>query len=563
MRLLVALFFSFSVFVLPAQETLYYNANIFTADNNYPSANAMLVVGDTIAAIGSYEAVSKKATAVTTSIDCKGRFMMPGFVDSHIHAISGGLALGKANVAEKDLTAKELHAFALSQAKVKTAFTRDVLVLYGVNISAWQYLDEIKKIFNQHPFDSIPVYLKGSDGHTGWANSAMLHKAGIDAAWWRTQNQTMQSLIPIDANGSPTGFLKEEAIDLLHPYLLNKAALADAATAAIQYLHSEGITAILDPRAGILADNNLDYLQTYFQLQQSNRLPLHVAALLKANADADIKRQIRQVKAAQQQYNGDHLKVVGIKIFADGVVEHPTHTAALSLPYTYTQQRGDLLFAPQSFAGLAAAADSAGLLVHVHAIGDRAVTETLNGFTYMRRHNGMSDIPHTLTHLQFVLPSDIPRFKALQVQANMQLLWAFGDVTTYDMVQPYVHPSIFQWQYPARSLLQAGAMLSGSSDWPVSSANVFTAMYRAETRKGPMGVLDSTQRVSRKDMLLAYTINGAKAMRAEQKIGSLAVGKSADFIMLSHNLMAIPAEALLQVKVLRTYFAGKEVFAEK
>jgi predicted amidohydrolase YtcJ len=220
------------------------------------------------------------------------------------------------------------------------------------------------------------------------------------------------------------------------------------------------------------------------------------------------------------------------------------------------------MFDAEKFARFATMADQQQLLVHVHAIGDRAVTETLNGFEAVRKTNGNTKLPHTITHLQIVQPSDFERFGKLNVLASYQLLWAFGDVTTVDIVKPYIDPSLYQWQYPARSMLQAGATICGASDWAVSSANPFEAIYNAETRKGPLGVLDSTQCMPRMAMLYAYTINAAKALMAEKKIGSLEPGKSADMILLDRDILTVTAEAMRDTRVRWTLFEGKKVYEE-
>jgi hypothetical protein len=144
-----------------------------------------------------------------------------------------------------------------------------------------------------------------------------------------------------------------------------------------------------------------------------------------------------------------------------------------------------LLFDPKRFAQLAIAADKLGLIVHVHAIGDRAVTEALNGIEAARKANGPSGLPHTITHVQFMQPEDFPRFRRLGVIAALQLFWASANSDAIELLKPYLDPAIFRWQYPARSLLDNGAIISGASDWPVSTANVFLAIYQAETRKGP------------------------------------------------------------------------------
>jgi predicted amidohydrolase YtcJ len=279
-----------------------------------------------------------------------------------------------------------------------------------------------------------------------------------------------------------------------------------------------------------------------------------------SNADADPQKQIDFIKTLQKKYNRENFKIIGSKIFADGVIEHPTHTAALSLPYTGTPSRGVLMFDPEKFKRFTLAADQQGLLVHVHAIGDRAVTETLNGFEAARKAGGNHKLPHTITHLQIVKPGDFERFAKLNVLLSYQLLWAFGDVTTVDIVKPYIDPSLYQWQYPARSLLQAGATICGASDWPVSTANPFEAIYNAETRRGPLGVLDSSQCVPRIGMLYAYTINAAKALMAEENIGSLSPGKSADLIMLDRDILTVSPEAMKDTKVVWTMFEGKKVY---
>jgi len=222
-----------------------------------------------------------------------------------------------------------------------------------------------------------------------------------------------------------------------------------------------------------------------------------------------------------------------------------------------------LLFDPAQFAKIVIAADKQGMLVHVHAIGDQAVTEALNGMEAARKANGDSGIPHTITHLQFIRPEDIPRFRQLGVIASFQLYWAVAETDTIELVKPYIDSAIYQWQYPARSVLDAGGIIAGASDWPVSTANVFRAIYQAETRKGPEGVLDADQRVPREAMFYAYTRNAARALREEDKIGSIAPGKQADFALLDRDVLTVTAEEARDTKVLWTIVGGKTVYGAK
>ena len=282
--------------------------------------------------------------------------------------------------------------------------------------------------------------------------------------------------------------------------------------------------------------------------------------MLLANADAAAQPQIDKAKALQKKYNGVDFSIIGFKVFADGVIEYPTQTAAVSIAYTGTQSEGALLFNPKNFAHFAIAADKNNLLVHVHAIGDRAVTETLNGFEAMRKANQNYAIPHTITHLQIVKPSDFTRFKQLNVLMSFQLFWALADTTTIDIVKPYIDPSLYQWQYPVRSMLHAGVIITGASDWPVTTANPFEAIYHAETRKGSMGVLDSSQCMPRLAMLYAYTSEAAKALRMEKKIGSLQAGKFADMVLLDRDVLTVTPEAMNDTRILWTMFEGKKVY---
>jgi len=142
----------------------------------------------------------------------------------------------------------------------------------------------------------------------------------------------------------------------------------------------------------------------------------------------------------------------------------------------------------------------------------------------------------------------------------MQLVWAFGDVTTVDIVKPYIDPSLYKRQYPARSLQRAGAFVTGASDWPVSTVNPFMAMARAETRSGNRGVLDSTERMPRMSMLYAYTRNAATALLLDRRIGSIEAGKSADMILVDRDLTKVSSAELEQAKILWTMFRGKMVY---
>ncbi len=334
---------------------------------------------------------------------------------------------------------------------------------------------------------------------------------------------------------------------------------------ALNYYKQLGITGWMDPLANELPgadvkNDSLGLLPVYKDLSERGELTVHVAALLMASSKAR-PADLDELDQVRQQFLGVHnLTLPGIKVFADGVAEAPAQTAAMLEPYKNTGMRGELLLDPATFGELVSAADARGWLVHVHAIGDRAVREALNGIA-QARHDRASGIPHSITHLQMVSPQDYPRFKALNVIAAMQLYWAAADESNMALVKPYVDAMAFMHTFPARSLLKHGATLSGASDWPITTPEPWKAIYQAVTRKGPKGVLNAAEAIDREQMFQAYTLNAAKAMRLDHEVGSLKVGKQADMIVLDRDVLTVAPAALRDTQVEQTWFAGKQIYA--
>ncbi|TMI97500.1 MAG: hypothetical protein E6H08_02010 [Bacteroidetes bacterium] len=455
MKRLQLLLIVFLPLLVTAQEKVFYNARIFTANSSHPFAEAIAIKDKRIIAVGNYSEVIRSVSTKAELIDCNGGFLMPGFVDSHNHGISGGRGLTKANVSDQLMTIDELVVYAKSELEKKDGMTGDVLVIYGINISTWSQLDIIIQKFNADVFLSQPIVLRGSDGHTSWANNTMMKRAGLNKKFIQTLKPEEKIFFGTTNNDEPNGFVSESGYQKISSVLTSETNFSKAGEKTMEYNNGYGITAWLDPAAASLNNSRSGYLDWYKDLIEHKKLTAHIAACIVADADADPQKQIAQIKGLQKKYNTEDFSIIGFKIFGDGVIEHPTHTAALSLPYAGTSSKGVLMFDPKKFAQFVIAADKQDLLVHVHAIGDKAVTETLNGFEAARKVNGNNKIPHTITHLQIVLPSDFERFKKLNVLASYQLLWAFGDITTIDIVKPYIDPSLYKWQYPARSMLQA------------------------------------------------------------------------------------------------------------
>jgi len=538
-------------------ERVLFNAKVFTGVPAHPYADAVAIRGDKIVAVGSLAEVLAATNKSAERVDLRGKFLLPGLIDSHAHPIEGGLTLISADVDNEMPSMDALVSFAADAKKSGKGMRGDVLFISGMPLIYWSKTDELNARFSSGAYADVPVFLAGSDGHTGWANRALLRRAGVTKEFLSRLSQTERAYYGIEPTGDPNGFAVDagrEKIEAVIPAPSLERYL-EGGRAAVQYLHSLGITAWLDAVA------DPPYLSTYRSLAQRGELTVHVAAFPMVNPRNDPAKELEAVQKIRQEYaNLPNLTLPGIKVFADGVMEYPSQTAAMTKPYRNTGRSGDLLFDPARFAELATMADKQGLIVHVHALGDRAVKEALNGIAAARKANGNSGLPHTLTHVQVADPEDFPRFRQLGVIAALQLFWATAEPDTIELLKPYLDPELYRWQYPARSILDAGGTISGASDWPVSSPNVFWAIYQAETRKGPEGVLDADQCMPREAMLYAYTRNSARALNQQDKIGSLAPGMQADLTLLDRDVLTVTPEEMRDTKVLWTMFGGTTVY---
>jgi predicted amidohydrolase YtcJ len=207
--------------------------------------------------------------------------------------------------------------------------------------------------------------------------------------------------------------------------------------------------------------------------------------------------------------------------------------------------------------------DAAGLAVHIHAIGDRAVRASLDAFEAARKANGDRDNRHQIAHLQLVDPTDFPRFKQLGVIADMQLEWAKREPATEGPLEPYLGPERYRYLYPAGSLHRAGATIIGGSDWDISSYNPFRAFQTAITRTGAKGQppLNLDERIPLQTAIDAYTINAAYAMKQDATTGSLEVGKRPDLVVLDRDILTIDPETIADTKAVATYVDGRLVYS--
>jgi len=238
--------------LVTAQEKVFYNARIFTANSGHPFAEAIAIKDKRIMAVGNYAEAIRSVSTKAELIDCNGGFLMPGFVDSHNHGISGGRGLTKANVSDQLMTIDELVAYAKSELEKKNGMTGDVLVIYGLNISTWSQLDIIIQRFNADVFLSQPIVLRGSDGHTSWANNSMMKRAGLDKKFIQSLKPEEKIFYGTIKNDEPNGFVSESGYQKISRVLAAETDFSKAAEKTMEYNNSYGITAWLDPAASSL-----------------------------------------------------------------------------------------------------------------------------------------------------------------------------------------------------------------------------------------------------------------------------------------------------------------------
>ncbi len=350
-------------------ERIFFHAKVFTGDPQNPYAEAVAIRGDKIVAVGNLTEVVKVASVQAERVDLEGKSLFPGFIDSHSHSIDGGLGLIAADASEKVETVDQLAPFVEDAKKTGRGMRGDILEILGMPLAFWSHTDTLNAEFSTGAYEKQSILLRGMDGHTSWANRALLQRAGITADFLKNLSAGERSYYGADKDMQPNGFLVdagEAKIEALLPAYSDEQLLAGG-RAALEYNYSLGITAWLDPVAA-------DYvLKAYKMLADRGELRSQVAAFPQVLAK-DPAAELARVQKTREAYKGvPNLHVTGIKVFADGVVEFPSQTAHLSKPYKNTGHNGDLLFDPKKFGELCVAADKRGLIIHVHAIGDGAV----------------------------------------------------------------------------------------------------------------------------------------------------------------------------------------------
>jgi predicted amidohydrolase YtcJ len=403
-----------------------------------------------------------------------------------------------------------------------------------------------------------------------WVNSEALTRAGISAA----TPDPADGRIERAADGSPTGVLHEGAMRLVEsviPPIADGLAVAGLVRAQEAYF-SQGIVGWQDAWVGRMPGTG-DILEAYVSALAEGRLRARVSAALWWERDrgveqlaALIERRERVVALARP----DVLRADAVKIMVDGVAEN--FTAAMSRPYLdgcgHATANSGLVFVPaEDLAEAVVAADAAGFSVHLHALGDRAVTLSLDAIEAARHRNGADGPRHQLAHLQVVDATDVPRFARLGAAANLQMLWGAVDDQLADLTFPFLEPGLIARHYPFRDLRDAGALLVAGSDWPVSSADPLEAIRVGTTRAAagtrPDPRMSPEQALDLASAFSAYTAGSADIAGRGDETGRLRVGLRADLAVLDSDPFAQGAESLDRTAVVQTWLDGVLVHGDE
>lgn len=518
-------------------------------DRTQPRTEAIAIAGNRILAIGTNAELLALAGKGTRVIDAQRRTVLPGFNDAHAHWLMGGFSLMGVNL--RDARTPEELARRLGDFARKIPAGRWILGgrwdhenFPGAQLPTRQMIDAATP---EHP-----VFVCRLDGHMALANSRALQLAGIT----RSTQDMPGGMIVRDAQGEPTGILKDAAMELVEkiiPPSTREEKLA-AFRAATEHAASLGVTSVQDLSAG-------EDVGLYQYLLERGELKTRIYAVRSIVA----WEALGQI-GVRRAFGNPWLRIGGLKGFSDGSLG--STTALFFEPYTDAPETSGLWFDQMFPEGImlkrALAADRAGLQIIIHAIGDRANAAILDLYEQVVRENGPADRRFRIEHAQHLRPQDVPRFGRQKVIASVQPIHCADDGR---WCEKRIGPERAKSTYAFRSLLDAGAVLAFGTDWTVAPLNPLPGIKAAVTRqtldgRHPEGWI-SEQKITLDEALYAYTVGSAYAEFQEHVKGSFTPGKLADVVMLDRDIHAVDPATLDQVKVALTVVDGQVVWQAK
>ena len=560
--LVASLLLSTAVFAIEPADSVYHHGRIYTVDAEQRWVEAVVIKDGRFVVVGRDSEAAPYIGAATRVVDLGGRMAMPGLHDMHIHPIEGGFAQ------LVECTFPFVSPLADIVVKISTCTK---VKKKGEWIRGGQWAAETLES-KQPPtlamLDAVspdnPVFLIDSTYHNAWVNSRALEALGINAS---TPDPKGGVILRDAKSQAPTGILFDNAAYFAMKRLPKRSddEYQAAARWAVARVNALGVTAMKDA----LADGYA--VRAYAALDRAGKLDIRVATSRPWRAtwtegDAEELHNLNHWRDDQTA----HVRTGFAKIFVDGIP--PTRTAVMIEPYLADAKhgagfKGELQHTQAELNAALVELDKLGLTVKMHATGDGGARAALDAIAAARKANGNSGLRHEIAHAELIAPSDLQRFKALDAVAELSpILWYPSPLVA--MMSQVIGQERANRFWPIKSMLDAGVDMIYGSDWPsvVPSPSPWPGIEAMVTRKDPYarmaGTLAPEQAITLADALIIFTRNGARAMGMEQDGGSIEVGKSADMIVLDHNLFEIPPEQIGDTQVLETVFEGRVVSAQ-
>lgn len=535
------------------------NGRVVTVDETRPEAQAVAIVGDRIAAVGSDGSVRRHVGPDTRVIDLEGRLAVPGFIDGHAHFLGVGEAL-----INLDLTRTESwdEIVAMVAAAVAESADGDWIVGRGWHQEKWIAVPEgaIEGLPTHHGLSEIsprnPVVLTHASGHAAFANAEALRVAGIE----RDYRPPPGGEVVRDGAGEPTGLLREHAA---RPVSEARARALAERTPEERWAHfrrvvelasrealSKGVTTFHDAGA------SFSTIDGFRRLAEAGELPIRLYVMVRGESNDAMAARLPEYRMIGV---GDgHLTVRSIKRQIDGALG--AHGAWLLEPYADLESTGLVLESVEEITRTAEIAMEHGFQLNTHAIGDRANREVLDLYQRVFEANpGQSDVRWRIEHAQHVDPADLPRFAELGVIASMQGVHGTSDAPWVPrrLGDERAGATSYRWQ----DLWQSGAVVTNGTDAPVEDLDPIASFWASISRQLPDGArFDPDQRMTREQALQSYTLNNAYAGFEEDTKGSITPGKLADIVVLSRDIMTVPESEVLEASVVYTIVGGRVLY---
>ena len=542
------------------------NAKIFTADGDNPQATALAVKDGKFVYVGDEAGLSAFEGEVT---DLGGKFVMPGIIDSHVHVTMpvGFEYADKGERIESNGKQEALDFMAdfirKNPGEKRYRFNMEKRFLNG---------DDIVKEDLDAICPDAELQIQEAEGHSIWVNSRILDKHGITDD---TPDPIPGLAFYVKKDGHVTGNMYEGAAEL--PVIFDSSMeLTDEQIDAalkrwIDFSVEYGVSCVFDAGLPGVPKFHEKVYKRLCELDKQGKLPIYVDGSLLINTERDVEEGIKEVKRFQREYNTEHVKVHTIKVFMDGTQK--IHTAAMVTPYVDVHTTGSTTFSAEGIAELLKKLNEANLDLHLHTVGERASRTVMDGVEIAKKEMGDSlKVKVTCAHLEIEDDADLDRFAELGVIANFSPHW-HADDPGYSAV--WLGEERSRKQFRCKTVWDTGALVAWSSDCidfrDFMEWNPYLGMEIGMTRKTtektrvpewarfPAVFPPANERMSIEEMLLGFTINGAKQLGIEDKKGSITVGKDADYLVFDNDLLTVEQEGFSYNKPTDVYFAGKKV----